>query len=367
MNCSGGRRSRGAAILADRNATGKVIGDKTMRLPSLMFLTLLAAAAVPARGETPCKAIPPIRTLVLRSMYSDAKSSVVDAANEADNARSKAPIFDPFRATEHALDQANAHPGVAESDCAFRNFSDWARAGALTFEPPVYDGQGKVTRGLLNPSFQMIAIKFRAAGYVLDPTMLAWLRKMNDDNVAFYVKGSNRANQRVWAAAGAALNDLVERNPASEHFADQVWHKAIAAIRNDGLIEAELTRGQQALVYHMYSLSATLVLEAARRARGVEDSPQDKQRLDLLISAIGRALCDQTPMAKLAGTTIRVPDGEWAYEVINGLAEGRLDSNWSRCGLPPTDVDARDMGGDSRRSVAIFARMADANRGPAHH
>ena len=333
-----------------------------MRFSSLMFRTLLAVVTAPAHGEAPCKAIPPLATLVLKSMYSDAKSSVADAANEADNARAKAPIFDLFRTTEQALDQANAHPGEAVSDCAFRNFSDWARAGALTFEPPVYDGQGKVTRGLLNPSFQMIAIKFRAAGYTLDPTMLAWLAKMNRENVEFYVKGSNRANQRVWAAAGAALNDLVERDVAAERFADQVWHEAIAAIRNDGLIEAELTRGQQALVYQMYSLSATLVLEAARQARGAEESAGDKQRLDLLIAAIGHALCDSSEMEKLAGAKIRIPDGEWAYEIINGFAEQRLDANWSRCGLPATDFDARDMGGNSKRSAEILARMAEARR-----
>jgi poly(beta-D-mannuronate) lyase len=333
-----------------------------MRLPSLTFLALLAAVGAPSQAQTACKAIPPLATLVLKDMYSDAKSSVVDPANETANARTKAPIFDLFRATEHALDGPNAHPGDAESDCAFRNFTDWARAGALTFEPPVYDGQGKVTRGLLNPSFQMIAIKFRAAGYTVDPVVLAWLRKMNQENVAFYVKGSNRANQRVWAAAGAALNDLVERDPVVERFADQVWHEAIAAIRNDGLIEAELTRGQQALVYHMYSLSATLVLEAARHARGAEESAQDKQRLSLLVAAIGRTLCDSAAMAMLSGAKIRIPDGEWAYEVINGFAEGQLDSNWSRCGLTPTDFNARDMGGDSRRSAAILARMAEANR-----
>jgi hypothetical protein len=338
-----------------------------VRLRSLIFLALLAAAAAPAHGEAPCKAIPAPSTLVLKSMYSDAKSSVIDAANAADNAKIEAPIFDLFRATEHALDRPNARPGDAESDCAFRNFSDWARAGALTFEPPVYDSGGKVKRGLLNPSFQMIAIKFRAAGYTLDPTMLAWLAKMNRENVDFYVKGTNRANQRVWAAAGAALNDLIERDPAAERFADQVWHEAIAAIRNDGLIEAELERGQMALVYHMYSLSATLVLQAARHARGGSETPQDKQRLGLLVAGIGRALCDPTPMEKLAGTKMTIPSGEWAYEVINGFAEGRLDANWSRCGLPPTDFNARDMGGDSRRSVELLAHMADAGRAAAHH
>ena len=346
---------------------GRTMRGRIARSPSLMFLTLLVATASPSHGQTACKALPPVKTLVLKAMYSDAKSSVVEAANAADNAKIEAPIFDFFRATEHALDQPNARPGDAESDCAYRNFADWARAGALTFEPKVYDSGGKVKRGLLNPSFQMIAIKFRAAGYTLDPTMLAWLTEMNRENVEFYVKGSNRANQRVWSAAGAALNDLVERDPIAEHFSDQVWHEAIAAIRNDGLIEAELSRGQQALAYHMYSLSATLVLEAARRARGADDTPQDKQRLNLLIAGIGRALCDSTTVEKLAGAKIRIPDGEWAYEVINGFSGGRLDANWSRCGLSATDFNARDMGGDSRRSAAILARMAEANRSTAHH
>ena len=321
-----------------------------------MIAAFLAVATSPSHGQTACKSLPPVKTLVLKAMYSDPKSSVINVANEAGNARSEAPIFDFFRATEHALDRPNARPGDSESDCAFQNFADWARAGALTFEPAVYDSGGKVKRGLLNPSFQMIALKFRAAGYRLDSTMLAWLGKMNRENVDFYARGSNRANQRVWAAAGAALDDLVARNPDAERFADQVWHEAIAAIRDDGLIEAELSRGQQALVYHMYSLSAILVLEAARHARGIEDSPKDKERLSLLIAGIGRALCDPTAMEKLAGAKIRIPDGEWAYEVINGFAEGRLDANWSRCGLPATDFNARDMGGDSKRSAAILLR-----------
>jgi poly(beta-D-mannuronate) lyase len=338
-----------------------------MRLPSLISLALVVAGAAPAHAQTGCKAIQPLATLVLAPMYSDAKSSVADQANEANNAKAKAPIFDLFRATEHALDRADARPGDAETDCAFRNFSNWARAGALTSEPPVYDSQGKVTRGLLNPSFQMIAIKFRAAGYTLDPATPAWLRKMNEDNVAFYMKGSNRANQRVWAAAGAALNDLIERDPVAEGFADQIWQETIAAIGNDGLVQAELARGQQALVYHMYSLSATLVLEAARHARGAGETAQDRQRLGLLSAGIGRTLCDTTAMEKLAGAKIRIPDGEWAYEVINGFAEGRLDANWLRCGLPPTDFNARDMGGDSRRSAALVANMAEANRSSVRH
>ncbi len=45
----------------------------------------------------------------------------------------------------------------------------------------------------------------------------------------------------------------------------------------------------------------------------------------------------------------------------------RLDANWVRCGLPPTDFNARDMGGDSRRSAALVVNMAEIKRSTVRH
>ena len=307
-----------------------------------------------ARAETGCAYIPPMPTLELRSMYSDSKGSVINSGNEETNSKIMDPIFTFFRTMERALDGENARPGNPESDGAFQLFGEWAKAGALTSEPQVYEGQGKVKRGLLNPGFQMIGIKFRAAGYVLDGTMLAWLRKMDEENVEFYAKGTNRANQRIWAATGAALNNVLEPDPNTLAFQDQVWREALLAIDDDGFITAELARGQQALVYHIYSLSATLVLETARNALGYKEPVEERQKLQRLANAIGRTLCDPRKMEDLAKAKIRLPDGQWAYEVTNGFGGDLLGADWSRCGPPPTDFNARDMGGDSRRSISIL-------------
>lgn len=315
---------------------------------------MLVATADVAHAESGCPSIPPMPTLELKPMYSDSKGSVINSANEDANSKIMAPIFTFFRTMERALDGANARPGNPDTDCAFQLFGQWAKAGALTFEPQVYEGQGKVKRGLLNPGFQVIGIKFRAAGYTLDGIILAWLRKMDQENVEFYTKGTNRANQRVWAATGAALNNILARDPVALAFQDQVWHEALAAIDNDGFIAAELDRGKQALVYHIYSLSATLVLEAARNALGYSESAEERLHVKKLAVAIGEALCDSHKMGELAKAKIRIPDGQWAYEVTNGFGSDRFDANWSRCGLPQTDFNARDMGGDSRRSAAIL-------------
>jgi len=279
---------------------------------------------------------------------------VINSGNEETNSKIMDPIFTFFRRMELALDGGNARPGNLESDCAFQLFGEWAKAGALTSEPQVYEGQGKVKRGLLNPGFQMIGIKFRAAGYVLDETMLAWLRMMDQENVVFYTKGSNRANQRVWAATGAALNNLLERDTNTLAFQDQVWHEALAAIDNNGFIAAELARGQQSLVYHIYSLSGMLVLQTARTALGYKESVEERQKLQRLAHAIGQTLCNPRKMEDLAKTKIRLPDGQWAYEVTNGFGGDLLGADWARCGPSPTDFNARDMGGDSRRSFSIL-------------
>jgi poly(beta-D-mannuronate) lyase len=314
-------------------------------------------AAKSAYAQHACPAIEPPPTLVLEKMYSDAKSSVIDDANETANAKIMAPITTFFQTLNRAIDDPKAHPGNSESDCAFQIFGQWAKAQALTFEPVTYDSGGKVKRGLLNPAFQVLGLKFRAAGYALDPAMLKWLQKMNEENVAFYTNGSNRANQRVWAATGAALNNLLERDPAALSFQDQVWHEALAAIHDNGFIDGELERGQQALVYHMYSLSATLILEAARAALGYVETPAEKERVKRLEDGIARTLCNPADMEKLAKAKMRIP-GEWAYEVINGFADARLSADWSRCGLPATDFEARDTGGDTHRTAAILASLS---------
>jgi hypothetical protein len=151
-----------------------------------------------------------------------------NSANEGANAKIMDPIFTFFRTMERALDGANAHPGNPETDCAFQLFGEWAKAGALTSEPQVYEGQGQ---------------------------------------------GKTRPAQ---------------------------------------------------------------------------------QRVKKLAVAIGGTLCDSHKMETLAKAKIRIPDGQWAYEVTNGFGGDLLDANWSRCGLPQTDFNARDMGGDSRHSAAIL-------------
>ena len=166
---------------------------------------------------------------------------------------------------------------------------------------------------------------------------------------------------RIWAAATAALHAVIERDPTALAFQDQVWHEAIAAIHDNGTIDAELDRGHRALVYHMYSFSGTLVLRAARAALGYTQTPQEHARLKLLADSIGHWLCTPHELEVLANYPQEIP-GDWAYPVIDGFGADLLDNDWSRCGQGNGRVNASASGGDTRLSAELLARIAQKSK-----
>ena len=259
------------------------------------------------------------------------------------------------RSLEAALDR----PGVSATDpaalCAYDNFKKWAAAGALTVEPKPYNRDGTVKRGEYLIGLNVLALKFRAAGFALDPTVIDWLQTLNRENLSFYEKASNRGNLRVWAAAGAALFALIQHDADAIGFQDQVWHEAMAAIHDDGTIDAELARGQRALIYHMFSFSAALVLHAAREGLGYRDTPADTARLKLLADMIGQSLCDPKPLAARAQANQEIP-GDWAYRVPLGFGARYLGDSWTRCGKPNAATSDPTSGGDARRMRKEAAR-----------
>jgi hypothetical protein len=191
----------------------------------------------------------------------------------------------------------------------------------------------------------------------MDPNMLAWLRSLIRANMISYERATNRGNLRIWSAAAAALYALIESDANALHFQDRIWREAMAAIHNDGTIDVEVARSHRALIYHMFSLSATLVLRSARTALGPPETADDKHRLRLLADMIGRTLCDPREMERTAKATQEVP-GDWAYRVPIGYGFDLLNGDWSRCGRPKADLSDPTSGGNARHSVDVLSRLA---------
>lgn len=308
-----------------------------------------------------CPAFPPVMTLILGDIYSDAHGSVPDEAMVQKN-KAQTDRVDAFlRDAENALDSPASRTGDTTSDCAYENFRQWARAGALTVEPKPYNRQGKVSRGEYLIGIDVLALKFKAAGFQLDHDTMLWLHTLNEENLTFYEHASNRGNLRIWAGAAAALDALLEHNPEAESFQDQVWHEAMAAIKNDGTIDGEMARAHRALIYHMFSFSATLVLRSARSALGYENSAADQARLKLLADMIGDTLCDPKRIEPAAHAAQEIP-GVWAYRIPIGFGADLLDANWSKCGRSQAGLSDPTSGGDTRHTAEILRQLAQTTR-----
>jgi poly(beta-D-mannuronate) lyase len=325
----------------------------------ILFATqLLAAPACAATNDAgACAPLEPVRSLALEEIYSDSKGSIPNEAAVEHNGYLTASINLFLRRLEQALDRPGAGPGDPQSRCAAATFHSWGEAGALTLQPVPYSREGAASVNTYLVGINLLALKLRAAGFGLDRTELAWLHKLNRANLATWEKGSNRGNLRIWSAADAALYDLIEQDPDALGYQNQVWREATAAIHDDGSIDGEMARSHRALIYHMFSFSATLVLRSAREALGYRVTPPEHERLQRLADLIGRSLCDPQPLAKLAGATQEMP-GEWAFRIPIGYGSDLLSDDWARCGKPHANLSDPTSGGDTRRSAELLVALA---------
>lgn len=213
-------------------------------------------------------------------------------------------------------------------------------------------------RGEYTVGLDILALKFKAAGFALDRNVTDWLRLLNGETTTFYERASNRGNLRIWGGASTALFAILEPTPDTLAFADETWHEAIAAIHDDGTIDSEMRRAHRALIYHMYSLSATLVLRSARAGLGRPATPQETARLALLANEIGKTLCDPSTMEGPAHAAQEIP-GDWAYRVPIGFGGDLLNADWARCGRPHAGLSDPSTGGDTRRSAVVLSALAE--------
>jgi poly(beta-D-mannuronate) lyase len=255
-----------------------------------IILVLLEGSSlqVSAQANNACPSYPPVMYLNLAPIYKDARNSIPDTAMERQNSEENVLVTNLMNYIEKALDAPIGHGDSVALICAYKAFGSWAAAAALTEQPKHYNLEGTVKRGEFLIGLDLLALKFRALGYPINSTMINWLHTLNDQNIDYYQHVSNRGNLYVWSGAAAALFALIERDSKALQYQDQVWWDALSKIRDDGTIDGEMARGQRALIYHMYSFSATLVLRAAREALGYPQSATSEARVKLLADEIGK-------------------------------------------------------------------------------
>jgi poly(beta-D-mannuronate) lyase len=308
--------------------------------------------------QTACPRFAPVMALDLEDIYHDPHSSIPDAAAEQRNQARLKQLTDFMRFIEQEVDDGEARSG--QGRCAFEAFRVWAAAGALTQQPFVrYSREGTITRDQHLVGLLVIALKLKNAGFTLDDTIREWLRTLTDQDLVFFEKSTNRGNLYYWSGAAAVLFALIDHDQRALAYQQKVWQAAITDIRDDGTLEREMARGQRALIYHMYSFSALLMLRAGRESLGYRTNGVAAARLRLLADLIGRTLCNPRAMGKAANAPIEIP-GEWAYRVPIGLGYDLLSADWRRCGNLNGNTHDIGFGGDAR-GTAVALRGAGSS------
>lgn len=322
-----------------------------------LLLLLETAPLILFAQPNGCSSIPPVMYLNLGPIYKDARNSIPDTAMERRNTEQSDGVTKFMSYVEKGLEDIAVGGDTTMLSCAYRIFGSWAEAQALTEQSQHYNLQGTVKVSQVLIGLDLIALKFRSIGYPLSKAMVSWLHTLNNQNMYFFRHATNRGNLYVWSGAAAALSALIDHDPESLQYQDYVWRDALSKINNDGTIDGEMARGQRALIYHMYSFSAMLVLRDAREALSYPHSDTSEIRIRLLANMIGRALCDPGGMSITAKATQEIP-GDWGYRALVGFGKDLLNDNWSRCGKLQISLFDSGMGGDTGRSGALLKQLA---------
>lgn len=349
-----GRRSRPMVLGVGRRSLDR------LRQWLLAGLLLISAGAVHAAlADAPCPSFPPVSYLTAQGFYTDPRGSMANPAVVKQNSDLSADVTRFMRYAEQALDGSGAGPNRPSAACAYDAFKNWAMAGALTTKPPVFNREGGMETRQFTVGLNVLALKFKAAGYPIDATIIGWLHTLTDQDMAYFQSGgNNQANLYKWSGAAAALFAILSHDPAALQYQDQVWQSAIASIQPDGTIGTELKRGRNALFYHDYSLLAMLLQRAARQVLGYPTSPADLARLKQLAAMIGRALCNPQILETPAQTTTLEMPKDWGYRIPLAFGRDVLTPDWTRCGIPSPAGSDLQFGGDEQRTAALLQKMA---------
>lgn len=309
----------------------------------------------PQRGIANCPNDAAVARVEAATVYSDAQGSVVDPAKLRLHEQQILPLRNFVTDASRRADSIDP----AERECALAMMLDWAKTKAMEAPPADFGGLRELER--FGISLNIIALKLRADGLNTDP-LLGWLGALNRIVIERFGTRDRVDNLYVWSGVAAASYALLGHDDVAGRYANDVWTKGVAAIRPDGFVDSELRRGNRALLYHVYDLSALMTLRAFRNALGESNSDQEQASLARLADRVGSSLCDPSSMASAAGSTTQEKAPAIEFAPIAAFAESLSGPRVLRCA--PADIPKSDpiLGGQFDKTVAILANFRNRAR-----
>lgn len=341
----GSRGQNGPAMTSVVEASISKHGWLAVLATACLVLSGCGAARAGGAAEACPDAPAAIRDLSLERYYGDETGSVVDPAKAAEHAARVAPLADYLREVVARADRSVLRSDTAAGACAVAWLGAWARADALLGIVSGPQAEAERRWNLAGYALAYLKLKPTAA-----PDRRAeierWLERLADAALPFFADGRRKRNNHwYWLGVGLAGTSLATGSERHWRLARAIAEDAARDIGPDGTLPLELARGQRALHYHAFAVTALVALAELGAARGEDWYDLGGGALHRLVRTTADGLADPSLFDRLAGAPQERPvkTGAGWHALYTDRFPGRL-------GAPTSAIPTRhrSLGGDVR-------------------
>jgi poly(beta-D-mannuronate) lyase len=277
--------------------------------------------------STPCPApIPPVRDVLGTAYYTDVKHSIIDPAKRAQDSDAAAPLRRFEQIVLEQGDQYLASNGTDKrsSDCVLSQLDSWAGANALMGHFWA-TGEGHRMWAVVGLSIAFLSVRDAPAqNQAAVQRVSRWLSVLGHA-IQKRCEAGVRNNVYDWAAAAAVASGVAAQDRELFDWGIEAGRNGTLEVSPDGSLPLELSRGQRALSYHSFALTALMLVAEFGRANGADIYSLNDHALDRLANFILVSMQDESAIAQLSGVqqlpeTVKNPGLFWleAYYARTG-------------------------------------------------
>jgi poly(beta-D-mannuronate) lyase len=259
--------------------------------------------------------------LTTSGFYSDKKSSIIDPVKWKAYSESAGPVK---KLGQEAVDAADAYLATGSkqaAECVLKLEKTAALDKALTGK--MSSNQAYYVQGWVMGALGIALLKVRDSGVVnsADSTLLTeWMKTVTKQTMDYYdrllAKSHEGNNHLYWAGVQVGAVAIAADDRTMFDWALMAYRNGIAQISPEGVLPAEMGRGQRALHYHLYAASPLVYIAEFGKVNGIPLYAEDHGALKKLVDLSVKGLEGSGFFDKATGIKQDLPDGAPSAEAI---------------------------------------------------
>lgn len=259
--------------------------------------------------------------LTTSGFYSDKKSSIIDPVKWKAYSESAGPVK---KLGQEAVDAADAYLATGSrqaAECVLKLEKTAALDRALTGK--MSSNQAYYVQGWVMGALGIALLKVRESGVVdkADSVLLtAWMKSVTRQTMDYYdrlLEKSHEGNNHLyWAGVQVGAVAIAADDRAMFDWALMAYRNGVRQISPEGVLPAEMGRGQRALHYHLYAAAPLVYLAEFGQVNGIPLYTEDHNALKKLVDLSVKGLEGSGYFDKATGIKQDLPDGPPSAEAI---------------------------------------------------